>query len=156
MSAKSSSLIQTLLSGSSQSPIYEPAPTDDLPSSANTSNPPLSSQHDQSNGQDPYFHRGITFTRGFTALDAAASFRRTFTHTLGLHVDEDADERWTQQLLETYSNAQTKGVDGDVPLPAEFARNIEFWKTMIIVGLVASLLGLISLVFLNVADFVSS
>lgn len=41
---------------------------------------------------DPYFHRGITFTRAFTN-DVSESFKRTFTHTFGdIQLDIDDDE----------------------------------------------------------------
>lgn len=152
------SLVQKLLPSRSISPKYKPVSAEDDPSSLNTAIPSSSSSptpQDANSSPDPFFNRGITFTRGFTVLDAAASFRRTVTHTLGYHVDEDADERWTQQLLESYNKAHAKGTEGNIPLQAEFARNIEFWKTMIIVGVIASLLGLVSLFFLNIADYVS-
>ena len=57
--------------------------------------------------------------------------------------------------METYVLAKNKGVEGDLPLPAEFARVIDFWKTMLAVGVIATVLGLGALLFLNVADFVS-
>eukprot|EP01035_Chromulina_nebulosa_P017929 gene17929-23551_t len=104
--------------------------------------------------KDPFLNRGITFTRGFT-MDTANSLRRTVTQTLGIDISDDIEEEWTRNLLETYNAAANRGVEGDIPLPAEFARNYEFWKAFIIVGLIAALLGLAALAFLNIVDYVS-
>ena len=119
----------------------------------NTADKPLTKGLLQPNNsdEDPFFSRGITFTRAFT-IDTT-SLKRTVTQTLGF--DDDTEEQWTQRLLETYNKAAEAGVEGDIPLPAEFARNYDFWKTMFVTGAIGTVLGLAGLGFLNFADYVS-
>jgi len=87
------------------------------------------------------FTRELTFTRGLT--DA-----------LGL--DFNADEAWTKQLIDNYIYGEEHGRDGDVPLPAAFAQDSGFWKTMFLSGVIGCIMGLAGTGFMNVVDYVPS
>lgn len=62
------------------------------------------------------------------------------------------DTIWMKTLVNQYEELSLKGIQGDVPPPAAFARDFDFWKAMGFAGVVGALLGLLSLIFLNFAD----
>lgn len=65
------------------------------------------------------------------------------------------EEQWTKSLIAEYVRVQTKGVDGDMPLPAGFCREYRFWRVMFYTGIISCLMGLLAAGFLNIADKVS-
>jgi len=57
-----------------------------------TNDPELARKITYNASNDPFFQRGITFTRVFTT-DVSQSFKRTFTHNFGdIQMDVDDDE----------------------------------------------------------------
>lgn len=95
------------------------------------------------------YSRTLTFTRALTFSDTSA-MKRNLSLTFGF--DIDSDEAWTKNLLETYYLAANTGVEGDIPIPADFARNYEFWKAFIVATLNGAFIGLVALGFLNFSD----
>lgn len=85
------------------------------------------------------FTRELTFTRGLTGV---------------LGIDWNVDEAWTKQLIDSYVYGEENGRDGDVPLPAAFAQDGGFWKTMLVSGLIGCFMGLAGVGFMNVVDYV--
>lgn len=63
------------------------------------------------------FSRNFTFTEGFRSESIVS---RKMTNTLGLTAD--SEEEWTKSLIGKYVKIGEKGIDGEVPLPAGFAR----------------------------------
>jgi len=95
---------------------------------------------------DDYYARGNTFSRTFTFTD---NLKRTMTQTLG--IDADLDEKWTNNIAETFNKASVQK-DGDIPEPAAYGRDKEFWVNFIVTGLVGCLLGLIGICYLNITE----
>ena len=87
------------------------------------------------------FTRELTFTRGITEA---------------LGFDFDAEEAWTQQLINNYVYGEEHGRDGDVPLPAAFAQDAGFWKTCLLSGLLGCFMGVAGTGFMNMVDYVPS
>ena len=98
------------------------------------------------------FSRKSTFGWGAMAFTRELTFTRGLTGALGL--DFDTDEAWTKQLIDNYIYGEEHGRDGDVPLPAAFAQDAGFWKTMFLSGIVGCLMGLAGTGFMNVVDYV--
>ena len=94
------------------------------------------------------YSRTLTFTRALT-FDTSA-MKRNLSVTFGF--DIDSDEAWTKNLLDTYYLAANTGVEGDIPIPADFARNREFWKAFVIAVFMGGFIGVAALGFLNFAD----
>ena len=94
------------------------------------------------------YSRTLTFSRALT-FDTT-HLKRNLTLTFGF--DIESDEAWTKSLLDSYHRAANTGVEGDIPIPADFMRNREFWKTLIIAGINGTFIGLFALGFLNFAD----
>lgn len=105
----------------------------------------------QSTDSDASFTRKSTFgwPMGFTR---ELTFTRGLTGALGL--DFDTDEAWTKQLIDNYLYGEELGRDGDVPLPAAFAQDAGFWKTMFLSGLIGCFMGIAGVGFMNVVDYV--
>ena len=85
----------------------------------------------EKNGDDTYPGKNRAFSR--TDTFSKPSFRRNtleFGNTGGfarsvsniIGITADSDEEWTRSLIGQYVKVDEKGVDGDVPYPAGFAR----------------------------------
>ena len=110
-----------------------------------------------STDSDPSVGAGGGFTRKSTfgwpmAFTRELTFTRGLTGALGL--DFDTDEAWTKQLIDNYIYGEEHGRDGDVPLPAAFAQDSGFWKTMLLSGLIGCFMGLAGVGFMNVVDYI--
>lgn len=108
----------------------------------------LLSPGERKNTVDEDYSRRNTFSRAFT-FDTGI-LKRTLTQTLG--IDPESDEAWTKSIMETYKQAASKGVQGDMPEPAEFARDKEFWINMLCTGILSAILGFAALFYLNFTE----
>lgn len=101
--------------------------------------------------------RQNTYTRAYTFDNTANGFTRTstmfgrmITDTIGLTYE--TEEQQMHSLIAEYVRVAEKGVDGDMPLPAGFAREYRFWRMMFYAGLFGCFMGVLGACFLNVAD----
>ena len=108
----------------------------------------LSNDNELESQQSYSYSRAHTFTRNLT-FDLNF-LKRTVTQTFG--VDPDSEEAWTKGLLEEYYKAASSGVEGDIPIPAAFATNYEFWKAFLLASVNGIFIGFAALGYLNFAD----
>ncbi len=102
--------------------------------------------------------RKTTFSRAFTfdgeALRSQISqpfsgLTRTLTE-VGLKFDPDA--QFTKAVINEYIKNSETGHEGDIPLPPGFARKTDFWRLLLLVAIVASIMGIVSAAFMNFGD----
>ena len=93
------------------------------------------------------FTRKSTFARTWTENLA---FPRAFTQAIG--IDMDNEDAWARKLMDEYGNNLKKGVEGDIPAPAGFAGESNFWRAMFWSAIFGVVMGFVGLGFLNVAD----
>lgn len=112
---------------------------------------------------DTFTNQNLSFTRGYSSIEPIELLSRSFTNTFGFIrkatlndiSTADNDEIWTKSLLKTYhEQEEDHQVEGDVPLPAEFARVKEFWLCLLCSGFVAIVIGLAALGFTNVTEYI--
>jgi hypothetical protein len=107
---------------------------------------------------DEGVQRQYTFSRAFT-FDGAALQRhvsqpfeglaRTITH-VGNRIDPDA--KFTKEVLESYTQIDKQGNEGDVPLSPGFARTKKFWRLIFFTAALAAFMGVATCGFMNFAD----
>ncbi len=105
--------------------------------------------------------RKTTFSRAFTfdgeALRTISQPFSGLTRTLtevGLKFDPDA--QFTKSVIQEYvKHSEAGGHEGDIPLPPGFARKADFWRLLLLVAIVASIMGIVSAAFMNFGDEVS-
>ncbi len=85
------------------------------------------------------------FSRTWTETLA---FPRMFTHNF----DFANEENWAKMLLEEYQQANNKGPEGDIPIPEGFGKNKQFRINVILTIAFGLILGVIGVVFMNLAD----
>ena len=116
---------------------------------SNGSNESLGFQGAYESSESIGYGRQLTFSRALT-FDFSSTMKRNFTLSFGF--DVNSDEAWTKNLLDSYYNAAKSGNEGDIPIPAAFATNREFWKTFLLAAVNGVFIGLVALGFLNFAD----
>lgn len=109
---------------------------------------PRNHSHGNNSGDQSGFRRKTTFNRMWTEQFGLS---RTFT-ALGLDMDDE--DAWTRRLYDEYGGSLKKGAEGDIPAPAGFANESEFWRVLFLSGFFGIIMGLVGLVFLNIADHV--
>lgn len=97
------------------------------------------------------YSRTLTFTRQLTFDSWGMLGKRPPGASLGDPILNN-EEAWTKRLLESYNEINKEGNEGDIPIPAAFASVAEFWKTFFMAAATSTLIGLVSLGFLNLAD----
>ena len=81
------------------------------------------------------------------------SFARGMTEALGLNYE--SDNAWTKSLIDSYVYAEEKsGREGDIPMPAGFAREKRFWRVTILSGVLGIIMGFMGVGFMNAAEYV--
>eukprot|EP00605_Chrysophyceae_sp_TOSAG23-4_P001239 GSChrysophyteH1.ASY1.ANO1.1350.1 assembled CDS len=75
------------------------------------------------------------------------------TEALGLNYE--SDNAWTKSLIDSYVYAEEKsGREGDIPMPAGFAREKRFWRVTILSGVLGIIMGFMGVGFMNAAEYV--
>lgn len=107
----------------------------------------LENEAAQRGAQTEDFSRKSTFSRAFT-FDGE-TLRRTMTETMRRL---DPDEEYTKAVINDYVKAKEEYNDGDIPLPGGFTHTRAFWKTLFAGFIMAGILALFALLFMNVTD----
>jgi len=106
-------------------------------------------EEDQRQTNDIWFRN--TFSPATFSIDNVTSnLRKTVTKSVG--ISPDNEEEWTKAMISKFKEADSKGVQGAMPPPAAFARDKNFWKSFMISCSLGAILGLATLVFMNVTD----
>ena len=137
---------------------------DDSGTTTNQNNIPLGEvAGDESTGARYFFNRLSTFggifdwgggvTQNGNEEFVGMSFARGMTEALGLNYE--SDNAWTKSLIDSYVYAEEKsGREGDIPMPAGFAREKRFWRVTILSGVMGIIMGFMGVGFMNAAEYV--
>lgn len=124
-------------------------------------NAKLINEEESKNQAPPDFSRKSTFSRAFTfdtnvfresISQPFEGLTRTLTE-IGNKIDPDA--QYTKAIISEYAKHADRDNEGDLPLPAGFARKYKFWKIIVISGMIALFLGVAISGFQNFIDEVN-
>ena len=103
--------------------------------------------------------RANTFSRSDTFGAGAEPFRRmstgfgALTRTLTeIGNTFDPDGEFTKAVIEDYVEHAQPAQEGEMPLPAGFARKAKFWKILFLGGVCSIIIASLAALFINMVD----